>query len=70
MNTLQDVREAHQMWEHKFKNAGREGIVLNCGKSRSLTSLLRRIFHRVAEKSAVSGGDLREDYQPVLDNST
>ena len=65
MNTLQDVREAHQMWEYKFKNAGREGIVLNCGKSRSLAGLLHRIFRSITEKPTGSEGNLRQDYQPV-----
>jgi hypothetical protein len=41
MNTLQDVREAQQMWEWKFNNAGREGIVLGEGKSGGILNLLR-----------------------------
>jgi hypothetical protein len=65
MNNLQDVREAHQMWERKFENAGREGIVLDCGKSRSLISLLGRIFRKKPSRSATSDDRLVKDYQPV-----
>ena len=56
MNTLPDTREAHQMWEHKFKNAGREGIVLNGGKLRSLTSILSLITNKVAISSNLKAG--------------
>ena len=65
MNTLQDAREAQQMWEHKFENADREGIVLNCGKPRSLATILSSIFHKMAVKPATSSGNLSEDFQPV-----
>jgi hypothetical protein len=36
MFALQDTREAQQMWERKFNNAGREGIVLSDGKRKGL----------------------------------
>ena len=65
MNNLQDVREVHKMWEYKFQNAAREGIDLSTGKPRSLFSLLGRIINSVTAKPAVSGGNLREEYQPV-----
>jgi hypothetical protein len=65
MSTLHDVREAHQMWERKVQNAGREGIVLNCGKSRSLVSFLCRIFRKKSAKSACGDRQLTKDYQPA-----
>ena len=64
MNTLQDAREAQQMWEYKFKNAGREGIVLNCGKPRSLSSILGNIIRSITAKPVSDGSNLREEYQP------
>ena len=65
MNTLQDLREAQQMWEYKFQNAGREGIVLSDGKPRSLITVLQSIFHKIAAKLSVNKGNLRDDFQPV-----
>ena len=56
MNTLRDVREANQMWEQKFQNAGRERIVLSSGKRGALRGMLGRIGHTAAAKSAASRG--------------
>jgi hypothetical protein len=58
MYTIQDVRDAHQMWEYMFQNTGREGIVLNCAKSRSLIGLLLRIFHKTVEKASTGDGSV------------
>jgi hypothetical protein len=46
MFALQDTREAQQMWERKFSNAGREGIVLSEGKTRGIFNLLRSAFSK------------------------
>ena len=62
MNTLQDVREAQQMWEYKFKNAGREGVVLRIGKPRGLLS---SIVNKVTAKHATSSQKLRDGFLPV-----
>jgi hypothetical protein len=43
MNTLQAVRDVQQMWEWKFENAGRERIVLNCGKRGGLAALAKAV---------------------------
>ena len=55
MNTLEAVRDAQQMWEWKFQNAGRERIQLNCGKRGSLSGMLGRIFGGAAESTASRG---------------
>ena len=65
MNTLQDTREAQQMWEYKFRTASREGINLSSGKHRSLATILDSIVNKVTSKPATSAGNLREDFQPV-----
>ena len=52
MNTLQNVREAQQMWERKFQNAGRERIQLNCGKRGSLGGVFGRVFGGAARPTA------------------
>ena len=54
MNTLEAVRDAQQMWEWKFQNAGRERIALNDGKRDVLSRVLGRIFHSATTKSAAS----------------
>ena len=59
MNTLQDVREAQQMWERKFQSAGRERIVLNCGKCGSLGGVVGRIIRKVTAKP-VTGMPVRK----------
>ena len=33
MNTLQDVRDAQQIWEYKFNRTGRKPITLNPAKA-------------------------------------
>ena len=58
MNSIQDVREAQQMWEYKFKYAGREGIVLTNGKSRSLSSILGSIIRSGTVKPTSSRGSV------------
>jgi hypothetical protein len=65
MNTLQDVREAQQMWEWKFKNAGRESIVLNCGKSGSIAGLLNRITGNSKAPAVPTRAMLKDGYQAV-----
>jgi hypothetical protein len=65
MFTLNDTREAQHMWERKFSNAGREGIVLNCGKHRSIADLLSRIINKVKAPSTHSGAMLREGHQAI-----
>jgi hypothetical protein len=65
MNTLQDIREAQQMWEWKFSNAGREGIVLNCGKTWSIKSILNRITSTLKAPVASDSTVLRDRYQAV-----
>ena len=55
MNTLQDAREAQQMWERKFEHAGRERIVLSDGKQGALSTMVGRIFQNVTAKSASRG---------------
>ena len=47
------------MWEYFFQNAGREGIVLNCGKSRSVIGLLNRIFRNFTDKPKGSGSSVK-----------
>jgi hypothetical protein len=65
MIILQDAREAQHMWERKFNNARREGIVLNCGKHRSIADLLGRIINKVKAPSTHSGAMLREAHQAI-----
>jgi hypothetical protein len=56
MSILQDVREAHQMWEWKIKNAGRESIVLRDGKSKGL---LRSLLSKNTPKMTKNGLDVK-----------
>jgi hypothetical protein len=56
MNTLEAVRDAQQMWEWRFQNAGRERIVLSGGKRGGLREMLGRIFHSVGAKPAANRG--------------
>jgi hypothetical protein len=56
MSTLQEVREAHQMWEWKFENAGRESIVLRDGKSKCL---FRSLLSKNASKMTKNGFDVK-----------
>jgi hypothetical protein len=52
MFTLNDTREAQHMWEQKFSNAGREGIVLADGKAKGLFHRRRRVNEaRVAKNN-------------------
>ena len=55
MNTLQDVREAQQMWVYKFKNTGRESIVLRNVKSGWLASVLSRITSYITVSTSKGG---------------
>ena len=52
MNTLQAVRDAQQMWERKFQNAGRERIVLNGGRRSGLVVLAKAVSGIFAGKSS------------------
>jgi hypothetical protein len=54
METLQDVRNAYQMWEYEFKYAGREPITLSSGKSGGLTGLVSRIARIASAKLALN----------------
>ena len=65
MTTLQDTREAHQMWERKMKNAGREGIELNCGKTWSIKSILSRITSAMKALVTADSTSLKDGYQAV-----
>ena len=65
MNTLQDVREAQQMWERNFKNADREGIVLSDGKPGSFINTLKSIYHKIVAMVTIDKSNLKDDYQPV-----
>jgi hypothetical protein len=65
MYHIQDARDAQQMWEYKFKNAGREGIVLRDGKPGWLTRLLDLFTRDKSSKGTTSGSSLKEGYQPV-----
>lgn len=65
MNNIQDARDAQQMWEYRFKNAGREGVALRIGKSRGIWARMVCIVSRVTGKSATSNRNLSDSYQPV-----
>ena len=65
MFTYRDIIDAHQIWEQKFQNAGRERINLSVGKPRSLISILRYIIRKIVKKSADSRGSIK----PVLRKS-
>ncbi|MBN2389675.1 MAG: hypothetical protein JXR84_03055 [Anaerolineae bacterium] len=52
MNTLEAVRDAQQMWEWKFQNAGRERIVLNSGRRGGLATLAKAVSGIFAVKSS------------------
>ena len=58
MNTLEAVRDAQQMWERKFQNAGRERIVHSSGKQGVLSGMLGRIFPSIAAKPAANRGSV------------
>ena len=65
MYTIQDVRDAHQMWEYKIKNAGREGIVLKDDKPGWINRLLKVVTRETPSKGSTSGSNLKKGYQPV-----
>jgi hypothetical protein len=65
MNSLQDARDAQQMWEYKLNNTGRESIVLRDGKPGWLARLLDLFTRDTPSKDTTSGSNLKEGYQPV-----
>ena len=62
MNSIQDAREAQQMWESKLNNPGREGIELRIGKPRGILS---SIVNKVTAKRVIGGRSLRDGLLPA-----
>jgi hypothetical protein len=59
MFILQDVREAHQICERKFENAGRESINKNCGKQKTLFQVLGGLLARKATAGKMRGTTIK-----------
>ena len=60
MNTLQDAREAQQMWEYRFNNPGREGIELRNGKPRGILMILTNSVNKITAKHVTYNRNLRD----------
>ena len=65
MNSIQDVRDAQQMWESKLNNPGREGIELRIRKSRGILTILTNIINKVTAKHVTYSRNLREETMTV-----